>query len=307
MLNLGSAITVQLAARADEAVGRVLAGETGMAPPLDAREALGATVSAGLPGAADAWLEILEPEGLALGLVGAFSFGAPIVEFQAGGASHRCSIADLMIVVDDLTGRERDRRALLLRTRQTVANDAPCSDAERSLDEGWPAFRFVDEAENAGPTPRRRLGGETRFSCLAQVDLMLPARTWRMVGCTVTPGMAEGVSLGRLIVEMARGRAGRRAPEFDGDDWSRTLNDLLVRTASATMDGLRPHQRFRSLMTHQGQAGTGFVVFENRTDLEITAALAGGHGRAEGSEGPLSVTHVTFRKALVAPAPRGLR
>jgi hypothetical protein len=69
-------------------------------------------------------------------VLAAFSFGSPIVEYVRGGVARRCSLGTLLIIVDDLTAFDSDRRALLLSLRGQ--GDRTESDEQR-LYATWPS------------------------------------------------------------------------------------------------------------------------------------------------------------------------
>ena len=87
-------------------------------------------------------------QGVRARFVGAFSFGALQVAFaDALGAPCACSLADLMIVLDDFRASSPRRRALLVGIAATsdaaaVTEDAPAWPAMADLRPRRPAFRF---------------------------------------------------------------------------------------------------------------------------------------------------------------------
>lgn len=297
MLTLSRPVRRRLADLADGEIRRTFAGHAGAPAPLEAREAAGATISTALPAAADAWSSVLQTLGLKCQVIGAFSLGVPIVRFLSGGIACRCGLADLMIIVDDLTGQTPDRRALLVRALSMAANDEGAGWAEHQLFAEWPPFEFENLAYSRGPLglrPASEAAAEIS-GCLAQIDLASGAAPWTLL--TPVDAGKDGVprSLGAALAFMAGGSFGRKATPGGSDDWSRTLDELLRRTATATIEGLRPHPQMRSVTTYKGERGSGFVVFENRTGLKIEAALANGPATLNAlTEGPLSVVQVVF-------------
>ena len=301
MLKLSPAVRRRLADHVDGEVGKALAGRCGMAAPMDLREAVGATVSAGLPAAADAWANVLAPLGLTVNVISAFSFGAPLVEFTTDGTSRRCRISDLMVVVDDLTGPSPDRRAMLLKTRLAAANDGDPGPAERQLYERWPPFRFTDASYANGDRvfQAAQTPATARHGGLAEIDLSPSSRGWVVLPPDAMASVGARDSLGRWLLDLATG-GGTIAARGGGDDWSRTVDELLSRTANATMWGLGPNPRFRSVATYKGRLGSGFVVFENTGELQMQSALLDGAAAPDmGSlvEGPLSIVHIIFGPA----------
>ena len=291
MLNLQPDIRKRLAGLADSHIRRALTGVAGMAAPLDAREALGTTVSLALPATADAWRPVLRPDGLTARVFGVFSLGAPIVTFADEAAKGRDRLADLLVVVEDRTGQRPERRAALVRTKLAVANDTEPDGLTARIGAGRLAFRFDDAAYDSRLRDLQMEGAE---GYKAEIELPSSAPDWRLTPLAGPDG--RRASLGAWLVAMACGRRGREAGGRETDDWSRTVEELRDRTARATMQGLTPDPRLRSLATHRGALGSGFVVFEDRTGLGVEQALASGPP-PDGAlaEAPLSLVHVIFQ------------
>ena len=124
MLSYNPTLQAQLATAADTEINQALSAAgvrpghphgwlTG--PPTDEPEAVAAVVSVALPALTAAWKPLLAPQGLTAQIIGVFSHQSPYVTFtdSKGGPQQR-ELADLLLVVDDLTGGTPDRRAQLI-------------------------------------------------------------------------------------------------------------------------------------------------------------------------------------------------
>ncbi len=270
-----------------------------MPAPRDARESIGVTVSSALPAAGDAWHGALHALGIEVQAICAFSFGSPIVGFEDRGVARRCGLGAVLVVVDDLSSPGGDRRALLISTPHVAGEAGPLEAAQRHLYAKWPVFQFEDQAYRAGERDFGPSNGDAGGShgCEARIDLSMLQPAWllsqRGVGCH----RLTRDSLGAKLAAMATGAAGRKAKLGGADVWSQTVDELLRRTGAATVDGLRNHPRVRSTTTYRGHNGSGFVVFENRTNLTIERALTEGDTEiANVVGGPISVAHFVFRR-----------
>jgi len=298
MLRLPRKIREELAAMVDEGIERTLRGDAARPAALDAREAVGMTVSAAVPAAADSWAPVLAQRGLSARITGAFSFGAPMLEYLCAGEILRCSLADLLLVVDDFTNEPHRRRGLLLRIRLQTANENAATPAEARLDAEWPSFRLTGPGYRAGqrslrdvaaamPTP----SGQGEINHSPQGPSGWTVR-WPEPGHD-----GGGLSLGLALIEMAVGRFGRPAPLDERDDWSRTVGELLRRTALGSLSGLGRHHIYRSVETYASHVGHGLVVFENRSGQRLEKALATvAREWPPSAEGPISVVHARFER-----------
>jgi hypothetical protein len=168
---------------------------------------------------------------------------------------------------------------------------------EQRLYATWPSFRFTDGAYHDGWRDLAVQEGAP-VGCIAEFNLAQKAQS-----CAVLPPAGAGRagssrSVGSTLVAMITGAAGRKATLRGSDAWSRTVDELLTRTARATVGGLGPQRTVRSAATYKGDSGSGFVVLENRAGLPLEAALtkAGARGSAP-AEGPISVVHVTVSRS----------
>jgi hypothetical protein len=142
-----SALISSLERAANNAIRPVLSsGAPGIvAVPTAEVGFIAAVVLGGVPAVAAAWGAILNSVGLRLSLVGVFCHQSPMVRFRSGGTNHQCELADLPIVVDDITGASIvDRRAVLVQAKMTTAPGlvtiAGTSTVQLDLYSNWHAF-----------------------------------------------------------------------------------------------------------------------------------------------------------------------
>jgi hypothetical protein len=291
MLKLSRKLRCEFAALVDREVAATLAGHRAEPAAQNRFEAIGMTLSSALPAAVEAWRPVAGTLGVRARLVGAFSLGAPRVEFtDRAGRARTSALADLMILVDDLRPQEQGRSAMLVRTVEAGAGGTERDDGMRvapELYDAWPAFRFQGAP---GASVMRRLGQHSPSAApedstrLAAIDLRPGSEGWAYRGPRGTR-----VSFGALLAAMATGSAGRPAVRGGEDDWSLMIDQLIRRTASATLKGLSaPEADLRSAETFSGESGTGYVLFESRTGYCGTAA------ELTSQDGPVSVAHLVF-------------
>jgi len=303
MLTLPPKVGRLLADLVDLQILRGLKGQTGMPAPLNAREALGATVCTALPASADAWRSVLRPIGLIPHITGSFSFGAPLAEYREGSAVRRCPIGDLMLVVDDLTGCAPDRRAVLLRSRLAPADESRLDTAQARLYAQWPPFRFVGDAFASRERDFKRSADCSAASagCLAEVDLSFARLGWRVSDPMGGDGASVCGGIGALVAEMAQGLRGRRADPRGQDDWSVTIEELLRRTAAATVDGLGRQNKQRSVVVYRGACGSGLVTVDDPANLRIDRLLSSDPADQQScAEAPISTVHLVFEANTAA-------
>ena len=243
MLDLSRAARFQLEAQTDKCIGKALAGRSGFPAPRNKTEALGITLSTALPAGGDAWSPIVARARAAVHLVGAFSFGAPFIEFMdANGAPQRCALADAMVVVDDLTGPVPDRRALLLSAdiATGISNaEAETQPARVEPYADWLPFRLTN---NRYSRQLRSLNGTdniARGECRRHVTYDLQTCTTR---CTPSDDRVStdlgARTLGSVLAGMVLGKEGWKAVPGGADDWSATVDELLCATRGSTVAGL---------------------------------------------------------------------
>jgi hypothetical protein len=113
-------------------------GETGFAAAI---------VIGGVPALANAWNPILNPAGYSVQIVGVFCHQSPIVDFiDAAGSPRHCELADLLVVVDDLTvAAPGPRWAVLVQAKMAAAGGGqtltrPGDLVQLELLSTWPKF-----------------------------------------------------------------------------------------------------------------------------------------------------------------------
>lgn len=293
MLKLNRKMVWDLAAIADREIHATLSGQRSTPAAQNRVEAVGMTVSSALPAAAEAWRPLMSRLGVRARLVGAFSFGAPLVEIiDAAGARRHVPLADLMIVVDDFRSAHASRMALLIRTRLATDETKDEANETQGLDPARPALRMRGRGYGKAPrdlrNPAAARSAEDSGRRLATIGLRPAA--W---ACTKQGATDGDLTLGRVIAAMAAGREGRPATRGGRDDWSLTIDELLKRTVHATLRALAsPTETLRSATTVAGMAGTGHVLFENPTQAPYEEAIV-----IDGLEGPISVVHLCIEAA----------
>lgn len=293
MLKLTRRQRVRLVDLADATIRRTLEGDAGAPAALNHYEAVGSTVSTALPATADAWQAPLRPLGLKVNVIGSFSFGAPKVEVVESGVAHCVDLGAVLIIVDDQSGSTPDRRALLLGSGLQGETAQP---AQRRLYAEWPAFRFTGAAY--GDEWRDFRSPEAApAGYFARVELGQGAPAWTLSPCAGSGKRRARVSLGGAIVAMFAGAGGRKATPGGSDAWSRTVDELLNRTAGATVAGLGRHPTVRSATTYKSACGAGLVVVQTPEGLPLEAAFAQiAAPDYAPPEGPMSVAHFICRK-----------
>jgi hypothetical protein len=292
VLNLTRPQRVQLAGLADIAIRSALAGELGVPAASNLFEAIGATVSTALPATGDDWQGVLQPLGVRVDVVGAFSFGCPKVELVGNGPARRCDLGSVLAIVDDLTAPVPDRRALFFSSRLLGDEAEP---AQRKLYAEWPAFRFMDDAYRDGWRDLQASDAEPA-GCFVEIDLTRGRPAWTLLGAAAAGRPRLRPSVGAALADMTVGVGGRKAIPDGPDAWSQLVDELLKRTARATVGGPGPELKVRSTAIYKGQCGSGFVVFENREELPLKSAIARAVGRGHVLvEGPMSIVHFVLR------------
>lgn len=212
-----------------------------------------AVVLSGVPGIAAAWRPILAGSGIALSIIGVFCHKTPLASFKT---SSRCELADLLIVVDDVTGGAvQDRRAVLVQAKLatsagqvSIGTGGPS--VQLDLYEHWHLFTL-----SSGYDPRSRdfgactLPGATlddgRYGIIDQFGA---SPLWTQVEPTTSPMKAAGEpALGTFMAHMTEigSRSyGREALAGGTDDWSFTVDELLTVTAGQSfVHRTRRHDR----------------------------------------------------------------
>lgn len=177
---------------------------------------------------------------MSVSLTGVFCHQTPQVSFvDSAGRSRRCELADLLVVVDDLTSGEQGRRwAVLVQAKMAarfggITLRAPGDLVQLDLLSNWPRFNLP-----AGFAPGERdfrtcghRGAALDCGTYGLIDSQVPA--WRQQPpAKVMP--AGGDELGTFLAHMLEDGQigyGREATGLD-DDWSKTVEELTQTTAA---------------------------------------------------------------------------
>ena len=139
-----------LARAADAAINGVLktgATHAGQSTPTGEVGFVAAMVIGGVHALANAWTPILNPAGYSVKIAGVLCHQTPMVDFvDAAGAPQRCELADLLVVVDDLTGSPpAPRHALLVQAKMAAVGGGQMLTGTQDLVQlellsRWPRF-----------------------------------------------------------------------------------------------------------------------------------------------------------------------
>ena len=163
-------LTNSLAARANCAIDQALLyGAPGQSKPTGEVGFVAAVVLGAVPRIAKEWKRILMPKGYSVRLTGIFCHQTPRASFTDGnGNGVVCELADLLVVVDDLTsGTPSTRRAVLVQAKMATHGGGKTLSSPRDLVQlalyaNWPpftlpsAFRPGPRDFRKGPGPGRR-------------------------------------------------------------------------------------------------------------------------------------------------------
>lgn len=234
-----SSFIPQLAASADAAIHTVLTnGATAFGQALPKGEVgfVAAVVLGGVSEIARAWSPILRPYGYRVKVSGVFCHQSPEATFtDLAGVRVPCELADLLMVVDDLTaGATGKRWAALVQAKMAKTGGGKTitgTEDLRQLDllTRWPPFTLSSSYQ---PGPRDfstcRHGGAPgdcgRYGLIGRQ----PNPIWHQQAPAPTMPMG-GHELGSFLahmVESGQTGFGREATGI-GDDWSRTVEELM--------------------------------------------------------------------------------
>ncbi len=228
-------ITARLEQPADLAIRHALGGVAlafgGSVPQEPAFVA--AIVHTALPSIGMSWGPILNRAGFSASFSGVFCHRSPIANFMdQSGNGCNCELADLLVVVEDLTpGGAGLRRAVLIQAKMASRRgDKTLTRAEdkKQLDlySRWPPF----ELRSGLPRGQRDFGACTHPGTPADSGRygLINRRTvsWhqRQPATTMPAG---GDELGTFLARMVESRPGYgREATGAADGWSRTVDDL---------------------------------------------------------------------------------
>lgn len=232
----------------DAAVSATLSGSNGGPAPAGEIAAVAALLQYGIPDIANQWSLLLSPHGYSAFFTGVFCHAAPRVQFiDSNGRSGQCELADLLIVVDDLTGSSStpaDRRACLIQAKLEAAGGAIStsgtgSTRQLSLYSNWHAFTFVSTMYvqtqldiTTSQTPGNS-GDSGRYG-----GISLSSSLWNQLLPSSNMNMFSGTNLGSFLAGMTLGQAGcgREVHPGQSDHWSVTIDELLRVTANQTIN-----------------------------------------------------------------------
>lgn len=229
-----------LEAAADEALVPILQnGATcfGQTPPSGEVGFVAAVVLGGVPAIADAWRPILAEAGFRLAMHGVFCHQVPKVSFMnAAGETKSCELADLLIVIDDLTlGRPNKRWASLIQAKMAQSSGGttiatPNDVTQLDLFMNWPEFELQAGYQK----------GLRNFSNCPHPGVVTDCGWYGLI--TNSSGLAvwrqqrpqkimppDGTKLGTFIANMLKMNQTDFGREATGnkDDWSRTVEELM--------------------------------------------------------------------------------
>jgi hypothetical protein len=245
---LSSLNVAALAKAADPAIaGALTHGGLGVKAPTSEPTAVAAVTWVATSAIAAAWSPLLRPHGLVATLHGVFCHGSQKVSFNdVSGAKRTCELADLLIVVDDCTGGSvSDRRAVLVQAKlfskaRTISTSGTAAH-QLDLYTRWPSFNFTSAAYvatardfGASGCP----GSKAEAGRYGGIDLTPLPAVWENIVPTVA-GMAAGTGtfLAEFLSKMVVGAPtfGRATTPKGSDDWSSTVDELLLITAGQTV------------------------------------------------------------------------
>ena len=305
-----------LAMTADAAIdAALLSGAPGQKTPTSEVGFVAAIVLGAVPDIATAWHPILHPHGYSALLTGVFCHQTPQASFtDSSGNPQTCELADLMIVVDDITsGAAKRRWAALIQAKMAKANGGKTLSkikdlAQLDLMTRFPPFRLLP-----GYAPGFRdfatclyLGTTADCGWYGLISKR-PSREWhQQVPAKSMP--AGGRKLGSFIAKMVEaGQVGfGREATGVSDDWSRTVNELLMVTRSQVFNYAAGFSRSQPKQIHKIAFTATFRWPDDQAYgfLHLPADLlpTGGKPRrldeAEGPEGGgISIIHIEIGRS----------
>jgi hypothetical protein len=231
-----------LATAADAAINNaLLVGAPGQSKPTGEVGFVAAVVIRGVSDIANAWAPLLRPHGLSVKMSGVFCHQTPRATFTDNhGKIVSCELADLLVVVEDNTGGRLGRRwASLIQAKMAAPGGGqtlvqPGDLRQLDLMSRWPSFTLP---KNFAPGPRD-------FATCRYHGKPLDCGRYGLIGGQPSPNWHQqaparvmpvgGDRLGSFLarmVETGQVGYGREATGL-GDDWSRTVDELMTQTYS---------------------------------------------------------------------------
>ena len=252
----------RLAAAANNEINKVLASG---APSFKQKKPTGevgfvaAVLLGGVPAIASAWRPILKPAGYSVTMSGILCHQTPRVKFtDAAGKQKTCELADLLIVVDDLTtGSLGQRWAVLIQAKMASSSGGQRLSKQGDLTQldllsRWPCFTmpstFAPGARDFSAC--RHPGVLTDCGRYGLIINSQPSPVWNQQAPAISMP-AGGDELGTFLAHMIEAGQNSYGREATGltDDWSMTVDELMRVTASKAFNyaaGFRGAQPRRS-------------------------------------------------------------
>lgn len=203
------------------------------------------------------WRRVLQPHGFSIRLTGVFCHQTPRASFtDSTGNMVACELADLLVVVDDLTsGHLSTRRAVLIQAKMAQRGGGKTLASMRDLIQldllsNWPPFTLPSSfAPGARDFNTCKFAGSPVDCGRYGLIEPQPSPKWKQhAPAQSMPHIGE--DLGTYLAHMVEsGPVGYgREASGTGDDWSGTVNELLNVTGSlvfahvAGFQGKRPRK-----------------------------------------------------------------
>ena len=237
-----STLVTSLAQAADTAIDHVLrTGAPGQNTPTGEVGFVAAVVLGGVHDIASAWQPLLQPHGLSVKMSGVFCHQTPKATFTDNhGSVVSCELADLLVVVDDNTSGTAGRRwAVLIHAKMAAAGGGhtltqPGDLRQLDLMARWPSFTLPRNYAPGGRDFATCTHHGTAIDCgrYGLVDGQ-PCPDWHQQApaTKMPPGGDRLGSFLAHMVETGQVGYGREATGL-GDDWSRTVEELMTQTYS---------------------------------------------------------------------------
>ena len=304
-----SSLIPQLSAAADTALVPVLqsgAASHGQAQPTAEVGFVAAAVLGGVPAIARAWRSTLRKAGYRLHMHGVFCHNAPKATFtDSTGNKVSCELADLLVVVDDLISGSGRRWAVLIQAKMANPSGGKSISGQDDLRQlelltNWPPFDLPASYQCYSRDFSTCMHSGQPFDCgrYGLIDTQ-PLPYWHQQA----PAMSMpsgGIQLGSFLARMLEtGQTGfGREATGRGDDWSRTVDELMKVTysnlftyASGFGAGNR-QQRGHSAMTYVSAYGPGYWFPRFLRHTAIPPSGGRHDGREEGGDGGLSILRI---------------
>ncbi len=306
-------LTNSLAVRANNAIDQALLyGAPGQSTPTGEVGFIAAVVLGAVPRIAKEWKKILIPNRYSVRLTGVFCHQTPRASFtDRNGNGVACELADLLVVVDDLTsGMPSTRRAVLVQAKMAKHGGGKKLSSPRDLVQldlytNWPPFT-LPSAFHPGPRDFRNGPGTGSFLTCGRYGLIEPQPTpkWRQ-NAPAAAMSAGGDELGTYLAQMIQSGThsyGRIAPG-SGDDWSLTVSELLNVTGSLAFSyatgfqGRRPRKNSQVAFSVSGGIHSAAHIHFRDKPLP-TGGQPGDPSYEENGEGQgISVIHIGVERA----------